>query len=181
MSIFVNFLHWLVVPHFILYSIYVYARPGELKFCSFEFQTLSRRKIVMFLAAISLRIVITSSVYQHNTRYLAKGTFKCIFPYTTNFNSLNLIRTWSDKALNGTVVNLYMEGHLKLRLQTLLYNSYIFATRFFRSLIFYTINNVRSNIQSLKYPRFPLAGPKDIGIRKLDLVGFVYLLLFLFS
>ena len=62
---------------------------------------------------------------------------------------------------------------MKLRLQGLLSNSYIFATRFCRPLIFYTINYVRSNIQSLKYPRFTLAGCKDMGIRKLDF--FVYI------
>ena len=105
LRIFVNFLHWLVVPLFILYSVYVYARADKLKFSSFEFQTLSRRKIVMFLAAISLRIVITSIIFQHNTRYLAKGAVLCIFPYNINFKNLNLIYTWPDKALNGTLVN----------------------------------------------------------------------------
>ena len=54
--------------------------------------------------------------------------------------------------------------------QTLILNPYISKTRCRRPFIFKTMRSVRSNIQSLKYPR-PASGWKDIGIRKIDFVA----------
>jgi len=39
---------------------------------------------------------------------------------------LILTHTWSDKACKGAVVNLFMKGHLKLRLQPLKVQNYGF-------------------------------------------------------
>ena len=52
-----------------------------------------------------------------------------------------------------------------------IYNFYIFPTRCcYRSLIFLTINAVRSNSLSLRYQRFTPSDCKDIGIGKFEFV-----------
>jgi len=55
--------------------------------------------------------------------------------------------------------------------QTLTFSPYILGTRCRRSLIFQTMNSVRSNILSLKYHRFTPFSCKDIGIRKFEFMA----------
>ena len=50
-------------------------------------------------------------------------------------------------------------------------NPYIFVTRWWRPLIFQTINSVRSNNHSLKYQRFTSSDRKVIGIRLFEFLA----------